>query len=248
MRKYLCVIFGIVASFSIGCAHQNRVVVLGMIHSGHRTSEVYSLDVLRRAIVEIDPDYVLVEIPPDRYPIAREQFEQTGEITEPRVSRFPEYVDVLFPLTREMDFEIVPCAGWTRTMSDDRQAKLKRWATERPEETAEVERAQAQVEAQMKAEGDPDDPLYIHTDHYDDLVERALEPYNRLFNDDLGPGGWDNINEAHYAHIEDALDAHKGEGATIVITFGSWHKSWFMHRLRERTDIVLVDPKPYFGR
>jgi hypothetical protein len=247
MRKFLCVVFGVAVSFSFGCAHRNRVVVLGMIHSGHRTSEVYSLDVLRRAIVEIDPDYVLTEIPPDRYPAAAEQFEASGEITEARVSRFPEYVDVLFPLTREMDFEIIPCAGWTREMSDDRQAKLKRWATERPEETAEVEGAQKRVEAQMKAEGDPDDPLYIHTDHYDELVERALEPYNRLFNDDLGPGGWDNINEAHFALIADALDAHAGEGATILITFGSWHKGWFMDRLRERTDIVIVDPLQYFG-
>ena len=26
---------------------------------------------------------------------------------------FPEYADVVFPLTKEMDFEIIPTAGWT---------------------------------------------------------------------------------------------------------------------------------------
>ena len=38
--------------------------------------------------------------------------------------RFPEYVDVVFPLTKEMDFEIIPTAGWTRIMAEERRDKL----------------------------------------------------------------------------------------------------------------------------
>ncbi|MGV6813955.1 MAG: hypothetical protein ACWA5W_02980 [Phycisphaerales bacterium] len=217
-----------------------------MIHSGHETSDVYSLDVLRNAIEEIDPDFVLCEIPPDRFEAARDEFAADGKISEPRVSRFPEYVDVLFPLTKTMDFEIVPCAGWTKAMSDDRNEKLDRWSTERPIDTAEVEMAQSQAEIQMANEGDINDPLFIHTDRYDELVKQALEPYNRLFNDDLGLGGWDNINAAHYGYIEAALDEHSGEGKTILITFGAWHKYWILEQLRQRDDIVIVDPKRYF--
>lgn len=249
MRNFMMPVLCALVLLSSGCAStKNRVVVLGMIHSGHRTNAVYSLDVLRDAIKEIKPDYVLTEIPPDRFDEAMDQFKGDGTITESRVNRFPEYVDVLFPLTSEMDFEIVPCAAWTQSMADDRQEKLDRWSNQRPIDTAEVEIAQNLAEIEMAYEGDINDPLFIHTERYDELVKRALEPYNRLFNDDLGLGGWDNINQAHYDYIATALDEHAGEGKTILITFGSWHKYWFLEQLRERTDIKLVNPKGYFTK
>lgn len=247
MRILIPLISLALSTLITGCAStKNRVVVLGMIHSGHRTSDVYSLDVLRDAIRKIKPDLVLTEIPPNRFIEAMSQFKADGTITESRVSRFPEYVDVLFPLTTEMNFTIYPCAGWTKEMAESRRANLQRWEAERVDETAEIDSAQERVEAIMASEGDPNDPMYIHTDHYDELVKEALEPYNRLFNDDLGPGGWDNINIAHYGLIHNALDRHTGEGKTILITFGSWHKYWFLEQLRLRDDIEIVDPKVFF--
>ncbi|MBL4698480.1 MAG: hypothetical protein JKX70_06580 [Phycisphaerales bacterium] len=248
MRIFIPLIMVALSIFMTGCAStKNRVIVLGMIHSGHRTSDVYSLDVLRDAIIEIKPDYVLTEIPPDRFNEAMTQFRAEGVITESRVSRFPEYTDVLFPLLNNMNFEIIPCAGWTREMADDRNAKLKQWATDRSEDTAEVDRAQEEAQAIMDAEMDSTDPLAIHTDRYDELVKQALEPYNRLFNDDLGLGGWDNINQAHYDYIAAALDQHAGEAKTILITFGAWHKYWFLEQLRLRDDIEFIDPKVFFS-
>ena len=100
-------------------------------------------------------------------------------------------------------------------------------------------RAEAEAEEQLKQEGLDKDPLKIHTDRYDAIVKRGLEPYNRLFNDDLGPGGWDNINRAHYQLIASALDRHKGQGKRFLIMFGAWHKYWLLERLRLRDDIVL---------
>jgi hypothetical protein len=255
MRNFLFTAMMCAIFLSTGCVPtKNRVVVLGMIHSGHRTSDVYSLDVLKNAIIEIDPDYVLTEIPPDRLNDAIEQYAATGMIIESRVSRFPEYVDVLFPLTNDpqsnLSFEIIACAGWTRQMADERREKLTQWESERPEQTQEVEDAQHRVELIMEREAGSigtDHPGFIHTDRYDELVEQALEPYNRLFNDDLGAGGWDNINKAHYALIEKALDEHHGEGKTFLITFGSWHKYWFLQQLRARTDIKIVDPLLFFS-
>ncbi len=225
---------------------KNKVIVLGMIHSDHKTSEPYSLKILAQTIKDINPDFVLTEIPPDRFDQAMTEFKTTGTITESRVARFPEYTTVLFPLTKELNFQIIPCAGWTKAMADDRNQKLKAWQTQRPDQTAEVNAAQERIESIMQSEADPNDPLYIHTTHYDNLVEQALEPYNRLFNNDLGPGGWDNINQAHYNHIQAALNAHTGQGKTFLITFGAWHKYWFINELNKRTDIVLLDPKPYF--
>ncbi len=239
-----------VASVCLGCAgpQKSEVVVMGMIHGGHKTSARYGIDTVKRYIRAIKPDYLLCEIPPDRLDAALSEFRNSGTVTEPRVRRFPEYVDAIFPLTAEMDFVIVPCAGWTREMADDRRAKLKLWETTRPEESGEVDRAEQAAEKGIERRGLGDDPRGIHTDAYDEIVKRGLEPYNRLFNDDLGAGGWDNINAAHYALIEAALDRHKGSGKRFLITFGSWHKYWFLEKLRKRRDIVLRGPQYYLGK
>jgi hypothetical protein len=78
---------------------KNEVIIMGMIHGGHRTNPNYDLALLKNLIREIDPDFILTEIPPDRYPIARKEFDEMDTILEPRVRVFPEYVDAIFPLT-----------------------------------------------------------------------------------------------------------------------------------------------------
>lgn len=228
---------------------KNEVVVLGMIHGSHRESEHYGIDVVKGLIRAIDPDWVLAEIPPDRFPIAMAEFKESGTITEPRVSRFPEYVDALFPLTREMSFEIVPTAGWTRPMADARGAALKaiREDPSRADDWAAYEAANARSEEAVKAFGAEDDPRWIHTDAYDKAVEISLAVYNDLFNEELGPGGWDNINAAHYGNIARALDEHTGEGKRFLITYGAGHKGWFLRQLRQRGDIELLEVRGFLN-
>lgn len=232
-------LLGACASSASVDGRNNEVVVLGTIHAEHRTSEAYSIDVLKTIVRAIDPDYVLTEIPPDRLGAAQEQFRSTGTIEEPRVRVFPEYTDVLFPLTHEMDFVIIPCAAWTKAMSDDRAAKLAAWKTERASETAEVDAAQARCDECLAAEGLDDDPFGVNSARSDALTKQGLEPYDRLFNEDLGPGGWTNINRAHYALIASALDAHRGEGKRFLVTYGAGHRYWFLEQLRLREDIEL---------
>lgn len=218
---------------------KSEVVVMGMIHSGHLTSKLYGIDRIKQIVRRIDPDYILCEIPPDRFDQAIGEFRTSGTVSESRVRRFPEYVQAIFPLSHEMHFTIVPCAGWTQAMSDDRQEKLKAWEKTRPEETQIVNEAEEAMDRQIKTEDMEDDPAKIHTARYDALTKKGLEPYNRLFNDDLGPGGWGNINTAHYALITRALGEHRGEGKRFLITFGAGHKYWFLEKLRRRRDIVV---------
>ena len=222
---------------------KNEVVVLGMIHGSHRESELYGLPVVRSLIRAIDPDWVLTEIPPDRFPLAMEQFRESGTITEPRVSRFPEYVDALFPLTREMGFEIVPTAGWTQPMAEARREALQAISKDpdRAADWAAYEEANRKSREAVLAGGAEDDPRWIHTDAYDEALEIGLSVYNDLFNEELGPGGWDNINAAHFSHIARALDEHTGEGKRFLITYGAGHKGWFLRQLRQRGDIKILD-------
>ncbi|MCG8469733.1 MAG: YncE family protein [Gemmatimonadetes bacterium] len=220
----------------------NEVVMLGVIHSGHETSESYGLDVVRDLVRAIDPDYWLTEIPPNRWERAWREFEENGAVEEPRVVRFPEYIEVLFPVSAELDYEVIPTAGWTEPMSDFRAAffdavsedpaSAEVWA----EYTAAAEASAAALEARPG-----DDPRWIHTDEYDAAYDIRMAVYSRLFDDELGPGGWGPINASHWANIERALDDHSGEGARFLITYGAGHKGPFLRELRRRTDIELLD-------
>ena len=225
---------------------KNEVIVVGTIHGEHRTSTRYSTDVLRRLLIAMRPDYVLTEIAPNRLQAATTEFAETGKITEPRVIRFPEYVDVLFPLSRTLPFTIVPTAGWTRPMDQFRTAALKRIEADptRRAEWLEYDRANKVADSIVAAHG-ADDPYYINSEAYDLVQMAAHEPYNRLFNSELGPGGWDNINRTHYGNIARSLDAHRGEGRRFVITYGAGHKEWFMRELRKRDDITILEVAPF---
>lgn len=226
---------------------QNTVIVMGMIHGSHRQPGPYDIDHLKELIRKINPDYVLTEIPPDRLDEAAKQFRETGRITESRVKVFPEYTDALFPLTTEMQFEIVPCAAWTKSMNDSRRATLQKLRTTHAEQYAEMETAQARASENITAIGPRNDPVTIHTQQYDDFVKTGMGPYDRYFNDLIGEGGWTNINAGHYGLIEKALDQHTGKGKRFLITFGSWHKYYIKEQLLKRADIQLVPMSEYLS-
>lgn len=215
---------------------------MGMIHSGHRTQPDYSIEVLTELIRKIDPDVILTEIPPDRFPAAMKEFQETDTIKEPRVIRFPEYVDVIFPLSKEMKFDIVPTAGWTKEMAGARSKKLREIGQDssRVAEWTEYVTANQLSDSLMEASGRRYDPYWINSDEYDEIDEISLGTYNRLFNDELGPGGWDNINESHFSYISKALDSLSNQRKRVLITYGAGHKGWFLRALKKRGDIRVV--------
>ena len=257
MRSPQAFVFLLVLLFSCSCSSSRHfradapleVVVVGTTHSRHLNSDSYGLEDLESMLRAIQPDAVLTEIPPDRFEQAAEEFSATGAIEESRVSRFPEYTDVLFPIQAELGFEIVPCAGWTEEMARERGRLLGEWETSRPEDTEAVEAGQRGIGEQLEALGLGDDPRDMHDPRYDEAVRAGLEPYQRLFGDDLGPGGWDNINQAHWDLLEAALDRLTEDPAVgrVAITYGAWHKYWFLDRLAERDDVRVLDTRDFIG-
>ncbi len=225
-----------------------EVLVLGMIHGGHRDSALWGLDQLRETIRRIRPDVVCAEIPPDRWPAVWREYTEEGTISDSRVLRFPEYTDVLLPLKQEMGFEVEGCAAWTQGMSDARRQKLQDLETlpELADLNAEFQRREKEVEARHAAEPiAEDDPRIIHSTAYDERTRESLAAYDELLNEYLGPGGWTNINRSHWLLIEEALGRHQGQ--RVLITFGAGHKYWFLDRLRERADVRLSDVGPYLA-
>lgn len=246
------VLAGVLAAPLAGCmgderrAGPTRLYVLGTIHSNHLRSKAYSLDVLAEAFRRARPDLLLAEIPPDRIAEAYRSFRYDGKVTEPRTAVFPEYVDVAFPLTKELGFEIVGTAGWTQAIADERQAALARIERDPARVRQWAEYLAAQAEFVRATKGRADDPRFIHSAEYDRLVERAQAPYQRYFDADLGDGGWTRINAAHNALIDAALDRIGGQGLTAMITFGAWHKYMILRNLARRKDIELLDSRGLF--
>ena len=238
------------APVASGGTAPSEVVVVGVIHGGHNTSDLFSLQIVRDLVREIDPDYWLTEIPPNRWERAWSEYRETGTVEEPRVRRFPEYMEGLFPLSDELDFVVIPTAGWTEPMSDFRAAYLDAYANDpaRAEQWAQYRAAAAESAEALAAGGAGDDPRWIHTDAYDAAYDIRMQVYARLFDEDLGPGGWDPINASHWANIERALDEHRGEGARFLLIYGAGHKGPFLRELRKRDDIVLLEVGPFLDR
>ncbi len=229
-------------------ARKNEVIVLGMIHSGHNTSDIYGLDRLDKAFRKINPDYVLTEMPPNRFDRAQADWEEFGEIREPRIKRFAEYVGMLYPRFNDMNFTIIPTSGWNTQMNDFRRTALGRLGEDpaRAEQWQAYQKSIEKMGEKLEAAGG-DDPLFIHSEEYDAIIKEGYGgPYQQFFNDDLGTGGWKTINEAHYANIDKALNKHSGEGKRFVITYGAGHKYWILQELRKRKDITILDTKPFF--
>lgn len=252
MKSFIRFFFFAALILILGCEEDNKneVLVLGTIHSGHLTQKEYSIETLKKLIQEIRPDIILTEIPPDRFQEAMKGFKRDDSISEPRVMRFPEYTDVIFPLTKTMNFEIIPTAGWTRPMAMERQRKLRDISRDslRVTDWTAYRNANKLSDSLMKVKGNRNDPYFIHTNTYDSIYNIRLSVYNQLFNVELGLGGWNNINIAHYWNIHKALEKYKNQKKRILITYGAGHKGWFLKELRLRDDIKLLEMKPFLDK
>lgn len=224
----------------------NEVIVMGAIHGDHTESSVYGIPRIEEILRKVQPDYILAEIPPDSLAQALAEFRATDTIEKGRVSHFPEYVLAVFPLQKELGYEIVACAGWTADMALKRCTLLADWKQSRPDETRQVDAAMTAAEAKIVLGHKADDPLWIHSPEYDAIVKEGMGPYSGLFGADLGAGGWPAINASHYALIEKGI-AEKGQGGgkRFLVIFGARHKYWFLEKLAERPDLRVGSLRAY---
>lgn len=224
----------------------HRVAVIGAIHGQHKNSERYSLEVLEQAIIAFDPDIVMVELPADRLDTASANYQQFGEVREARADDFPELTDMLFPLHKKLGFEMVGVAAWSPEIAERRRETLKS-VSDDPALADDWAQFQAARKAfRGKLSGRADDPLFIHSADYDAAARARQETYERLFGEELGSGGWQAINAAHFALIDRALDRVEGEEKRILILFGALHKYWFLDALDARNDLFIIDSAALF--
>ena len=237
------------SSAPVATPPKTQVFVMGMIHSGHLTSDHYGIDVVQDTIRSIQPDVICTEIPPANWPSTLATWNEEHIVEDSRVRVFPEYVDVMMPLLDELDFIVEPCAAWTPEMSSARSARIHAFRTGTKDIDAHKLYVQDEqwIESWLAAHPSPlpdDDPRFIHSPAYDLRTKAELGPYEHHLNDVIGaPGGWTYINEGHFDLIEAALTKHRGK--RILITFGAGHKYWFLERLRSMPSVELMDLRPH---
>ncbi len=220
---------------------KNELIVLGTIHSQHKTTVGYGLSDLEAIVKTLNPDVILAEIPADRFKIAKKEFETTGIIKEPRILQYPEFSHVVFPLQKELNFELFPVSAWTEKMADERDIKLKKISLnpKRQNDWDTYLDAREKTSKLFEKANKDFDPVWINSNEFDTIMNIELSVFDELFNIDLGAGGWTNINNAHYRLIDTQLNAFKNHGKRILIMFGAGHKGWLIKKLKTRTDIEL---------
>jgi hypothetical protein len=219
----------------------NELVVMGTLHAGHRGSERYSLERLEELLREVNPTLILCEAIPEPFEEAWQRYVETGEVDEELARSSPEVTEVLFPLALEGRVRVVPCSAWTTGLLTRRDELIAQWRSSRPADTRAVEGARKAAVERLEELGMADDPLLIHSDRYDSLVERAMVPYERLFSRDLGEAGWERIHAAHAALLERALDPWSGDGIRVVVLFGAWSKYRLKELLGSRSDLSPLE-------
>ncbi|MGE3616447.1 MAG: MBL fold metallo-hydrolase [Gemmatimonadales bacterium] len=221
---------------------RTEVAVMGMIHSGHLTSQRWGLAEVAATVRRFKPDVVCAEIAPDRWERIWSDFTERGVIEDPRVRRFPEYYGALLAASATDGFRIEPCAAWTKEMSDLRDARIRefdtspRWSAARGEYAVRLAAVRARYRDSLDA---IDDPRVIHSAAYDEREREELSLYDEYQNDLIGPGGWSNINRGHLRLIDQVIRNNRGK--RVLITFGAGHKYPFLDHLRTRPDVTLLD-------
>jgi len=224
---------------TVPAASPTEVVVLATIHDDHLDSDRYGLPFLEEVVRAVAPDDVMVEVSPDSFRVALAQWVEDRRIREPSVARLPEIAQVVIPLSRTLDFRVVPVAAGTAEPEERRLARVEEIRQD-PGKRADwfaYQAAWEEAEAALEAGGAPDDPLWIHTEAHDQALEIALGAYDRLF----GEGGRDPGR----ALRDEALDELAGQGRRVLVLLDPERKGTVLRRLRERGDVRLLDPLPF---
>ena len=74
---------------------RTEVFVMGMIHSGHRTSELWGLDEVRETIRAIQPDVICTEIPPANWASTLATWKQRKVVEDRRANPRDDLISIL---------------------------------------------------------------------------------------------------------------------------------------------------------
>ena len=221
---------------------RTEVIVLGTLHGAHRSSQGFSLEVIRDTVRRIRPDVVLTEIPPDRFEAALLELDALGsgvspeKISDDWVRAFPEIWGVLVPLRRELNYELVPVSGWKPAVSADRRAYYAKHPEGPP--SASYRSARAAFQSASASHDFRENPRWVNGPEYLELTTHQENALADAADSQLGMAAVRRINEAHWVNIEAAIAAHGG--ARILLVYGARHRWYTQPRIEALSGVTLL--------
>lgn len=227
---------------------RTEVVILATIHGAHLRSEGYSLAVLEGIVSRVDPDVVLVEIPPARFDKALQEVDELGEqasaetIDDPWLRAFPELYKVVLPQRDELGYEVVPVSGWTPEVSKDRKA----YRAEHPQGPREPDSSatRSAFKAAAAKHRANENPRWLNGPEYLELSGRAERAKSNAADHELGQAGVEAINAAHFRLVARAIEEHRGR--RILLVYGALHRWYMQPRIEAMQGVTLLDVRRFF--
>lgn len=255
-RTLLCAALALAGCGGSGAAAQSpparvpgrtEVAYLGTLHAPHLTSEQFSLGFIERVVRRVQPDVVLVEIPPDRFESAVSEVLELGEraskqtIRHDWVSSFPELYGAVIPLSRELGYELVPVSGWRPEVSRDRKAYFD--AHPDGPDSERYREAKAAYDRAMKQHRASENPRWLNGPEYVELARRYRTAFADAADDQLGAAAVRAINAAHAEHVLRAVKQHRG--ARILLVFGARHRWYIEPRVLALSEVTYLDVRRF---
>ena len=224
--KILCIAVLLTASHLAGAATKTKVYVLGTLYSAHANTPAYTTDVLKRVILDINPDVLVLDVTPDEF--------RNRRVHESKI----EYSEAIFPYLAETRITAYPAEPDEPAFSEIQtkiQAILKHSEQTNPNQNATLD---AYELATFKA-------LALHWKSVaavqDHTTSRALASRSELFNT-LNPG-FAKIAEDWDAHTAQAgLRAAKSHpGKRVLILTGIQNRASIQKRMQSHRELDVVD-------
>ena len=239
-----------------------QVVILGTLHSSHRTSANYSLEVLRKVIVVMKPAAILVEQPPDR---GGEPTVRDGRATNPGGSVESTVANLA---ADDLDINVIPYDRegrdelYQRTHYFARQqaagARLDQWLASQKRNAPDsmpvlTDRLETEAEARQERISRSGGPELINSPAYDTVIvakhgllfgirsklllaagERELAEELLFVSDE-----WQERNQIMARHIQET--ARKFAGKRLVVLAGSEHRYILRELLARAPEVELKE-------
>lgn len=246
MRAFLLAALLVLPSAFAG-EGRTELALLAAIHGNHLRSKAYGVDRVVALVRAFRPDVVLVEIPPDLFDGIVERVDRRGFATTREdvadvtwIRAFPELYAGVLPLRKEMGYAVVPVSGWRAEANRDRDRFWKGpgRADPYPDRKRIHDAVLAALREIQERENAWENPGFVNSLQYADLRHLERAAWAACFDEGLGAGGERAINEAHWANIAKALDAHRGK--RVLLVYGAAHHYWFRRELAKRMDVDVV--------
>jgi len=232
--RHLAAIFLLIAGTATGAAAQEtELFILSTVTRLHPELSYYDFAELRRRILEVRPDVIVLEVRPDEL---AERKETPGR---------PEYPAVVFPLLLEKQYTTYPMEPGEPLFGEMVQSHatlLQKFKESRPDASATVNAYEAAAVAALRACWRS--PADVNSPFTDRIVEAKHEMQSAL----MGPSraeGWARWNDYMVDAVRRAMAENPGKRVLALVGYDNAY--WMRARLTDLPGARIIDMHQALG-